>query len=118
MTESEAFDYLYDRAAAHGLTVDELLSITPESVADCPIQSAEFWEDKDISHIYPQSTHPHLANDVTNMMPEDPDLNRPRGAKVMTQKEIDVATADNEADASEIDNDFSDVFDVFDFVFV
>jgi hypothetical protein len=109
MTESEAFDYLYDRASAHGLTVDELLSVTPDSVADCNIQSAEFWEGKDISHIYPQSTHPHLADDVTNVIPEDPSPNRSRGAEVMTQEEIDVATADNELDA--------DIIDMFDFVY-
>ena len=103
MTEDQAFDYLYDRAAAHGLTVPELLSVTPTSVSDCYLESAEFWEGKDISHICPQSTHPHLANEVTNVMPEDPSTNRARGAQVMTESEIEIAHADNTVDAEAID---------------
>ena len=118
MTEDQAFDYLYDRAAAHGLTVQELLSVTPSCVSDCHLEAAEFWEGKDISHINPQSTHPHLANDIANVMPEDPSTNRARGAQVMTQSEIEAANADNQADAADIDNDAFDLIDDMIFGFV
>ena len=113
MTQDQAFDYLYDRAIVHGLTVDELLSVTPDSVADCYVESAQFWEAKDISHIYPQSTHPELASDITNVMPEDSSDNRARGAQVMTEAEIRAAHADNQADADLIDEDLLDIFDMF-----
>ena len=113
MTEAEALDYLDSRASRHDLTVNELLSATPESVSDCPIEAAEFWEYYDISHKYPQSTHPHLADDPTNIVPEDPSLNRARGAEVMTDAEIAAAEADAEVFASTIDGDCSaDYFDI------
>ena len=105
MTESEAFDYLYERAARHDITVDELLEFTPPSVADDYTEAAEFWEQRDISHIHPQSTHPHLADDPSNMMPEDPSDNRSRGAEVMTKAEIEAAELDNEVLAESIDGD-------------
>ena len=118
MTEDQAFDYLYDRAAMHGLTVQELLTVTPTSVSDCYMQSAEFWEGKDISHIYPRSTHPHLASEVTNVMPEDASPNRARGAEVMTEAEIEIAHADNTADANAIDNEFIAQLDDVLFTFI
>ena len=120
MTEDQAFDYLYDRAALHGLTVPELLSVTPTSVSDCYMESAEFWDGKDISHICPQSTHPHLASEVTNVMPEDPSPNRARGAQVMTEAEIEIAHADNTADAEiiNVDGDFMGPVDDMLFAFI
>lgn len=105
MTEDQAFDYLYDRAARHDMTVTELLSATPDSVSDCYIESAEFWEHYDISHKYPQSTHPELASDPSNIVPEDPSLNRARGAEVMTSEEIAAAEAAAEVTAARIDSD-------------
>ena len=108
MTESEAFDYLVTRASQHGVGVTDLLEVTPDSVADSYVESAEFWQGKDVSHIYPQSEYPWLADDPKNIMPEDPGTNRARGAEVMTDAEIEAAIADNEADAAEIDADFAD----------
>ncbi len=119
MTESEAFDYLYDRAAAHGITVDELLSLCPSCVSDCYIESANYVETKHISHILPQSTHPELASDITNMVLEDPEPNMSRGAKPMTETEILTAKLDGEIDAEVFNdnNEYDDIFDVFDFAF-
>lgn len=105
MTEDQAFDYLYDRAARHDMTVTELLSSTPDSVSDCYMESAEFWAQYDISHKYPQSTHPELASDPNNIVPEDPSLNRARGAEVMTSEEIAAADAAAEVTAARIDSD-------------
>lgn len=104
MTEDQAFDYLYDRAIAHDMTVGELLSRTPESVSDCYIESADFWQSKDISHIYPQSTHPELADVPGNIVPEDPSVNRSRGAEVMTDQEVATAVSKADADAELIDS--------------
>jgi len=103
MTEDQAFDYLYDRAARHDMTVTELLSSTPDSVADCFIESATFWEDFDMSHIYPKSLYPMLASDPTNILPECKTINRPRGAEIMTDGEILTANADAESAARIID---------------
>lgn len=118
MTEDQAYDYLYDRASRHDLTVNELLSRTPDSVSDCLIESAEFWDSYDISHIYPQSTHPHLASVPTNILPEDPSLNRARGAEVMTDAEISAAEVDAEVFASTIDDGCTaDIIDIPMFAF-
>ena len=43
---------------------------------------------KDVSHIHPVSTHPEMANDPDNIVWEDSDVNRARGAQVMTETEI------------------------------
>lgn len=103
MTETQAQDYLADRAYDQGITVDDLLDMTPSSVSDCPIESATFWQQRDYSHIIPVSTHPHLADDPNNAMPEDPSVNRARGAEVMTAEEQMTACIDNEILAMEID---------------
>ena len=103
MTEDQSFDYLYERAIRHDMTVGDLLSRTPDSVSDCYIESAEFWREYDISHIHAQSTHPELADVPTNVVPEDPSLNRSRGAESMTDAEVADAWNQAEARAEVID---------------
>ena len=103
MTETEALDYLETRAMRHGMTVHDLMEMTPASVADCPREACVFWEGKDISHIQPKSVYPEIAHDPWNMMPEDPDVNRARGAETMTSSEINDAHWDNWFDALLID---------------
>ena len=120
MTDDQAFDYLYERAIRHDMTVGELLSRTPGSVSDCYIESAEFWKDLDISHVHAQSTHPELANVSTNVVPEDPSLNRSRGAQSMTDVEVADAWEQAEARAEVIDATYThdgtggnDMFDIW-----
>ena len=103
MTNVEAYDYLESRAMRHGITYSDLMDITPVTVSDCPQEAAAFWETKHVSHIYPQSTHPHLADDPSNMMPEDPTPNLQRGDEVMTDGEVLTTWIDNQVDASVID---------------
>ena len=91
MTETEALDYLSMRANAHGITTAELVSLIPDSCSDCMIESATLVKDLHISHIYPQSTHPHLASDVSNMFLESPEANMSRGAEVALLPEIEAA---------------------------
>ena len=106
MTDLQAELYLHQRADRHGISVDDLLSITPENVADSPQEAVTFWEQRDISHIYPQSDYPWMSDDVSNMMPEDPSVNRSRGAEVMTDMEVLVAEQDNQMLADTIDTEF------------
>ncbi len=54
MTEEQAFDYLYERAGRHGISVVDLLSFTPDQVSDCYIESVEFWDQRDLSPLRPQ----------------------------------------------------------------
>ena len=100
---AEATSYLISRAYNHGITLDDLLAMTPSSIADDMQKCVIFWEQRDISHDLPQSTHPELANDPTNMMPEDPSTNRSRGAEEMTTLEELMAQLDNEILATMID---------------
>lgn len=103
MTTLEAEVYLTDRADNHGLSYEELIDITPDSVADSPVESAMFWEEKHMSHIYPKSLYPSMSNDPTNIIPEDGEPNMARGAQIMTNSEITAAQLDSEYDAMLID---------------
>lgn len=103
MTDYQAEDYLETRASNEGITYDDLMSMTPASVSDDPVEAATFWQTRDYSHIMPVSTHPHLADDPTNAMPEDASTNRSRGAEPMTELEQLIASIDNEIVAADID---------------
>ncbi len=103
MTTLEAEVYLADRADNHGLSYEELMDITPDSVADSPVESAMFWEEKHMSHIYPKSLYPSMSDDPTNIIPEDGEPNMARGAQIMTDSEITAAQLDSEYDAMLID---------------
>ena len=102
-TMTEAVVELKLRASRYGGNLEDILNLTPEHLWDSPDELMEFWDQKDLSHIYPQSTHPELANDWDNIVAEDSDINRARGAKVMTPGEIEAAKLDAEIDAEMID---------------
>ncbi len=103
MTEIEATTYLIERGDRHGLSLQEIKSMIPSSIRNDVVKCAEFAEQRDLSHDLPQSTHPELANDPSNIMFEDPSANRSRGAVEMTDYEELVATVDNEQLAAQID---------------
>ena len=103
MTEVEATTYLIERGDRHGLSLQDVREMIPLSIRDDVVKSAVFVEQRDFSHDLPQSTHPELANDPTNIMLEDPSANRSRGAVEMTNLEELVATLDNEVLAAQID---------------
>lgn len=96
-------DTLTTRAAKYGGTLGDMLSRTPMCLWDNPDELLEFWADKDLSHIFPQSTHLHLADVWTNIVAEDASINRARGASVMTDGEVTNAVLDNQFDAEAID---------------
>ena len=103
MTEVEATTYLIERGDRYGLSLQEMKDMIPLSIRDDAVKCAVFTEQRDLSHDLPQSTHPELANDPSNIMFEDPSVNRSRGAVEMTHLEELVATLDNEVLAAQID---------------
>ena len=111
MTDYQAEAYLQQRAWNEGISVSDLLEMTPTSVSDHPVESATFWQQRDYSHKLPISLYPNQADDPDNAIPEDPSVNRARGNDVMTPGEEMQARFDNEVLAAEIDMEFTgDVF--------
>ena len=112
MTDYQAEAYLERRAYNEGITVDDLMDMTPSSVSDDPVESATFWQQRDYSHKMPVSQYPEMADDPDNGMPEDPSTNRARGNDVMSFSEETQAHLDNEILAMEIDIAYTgDVYD-------
>ena len=102
-TLEQATDYLSDRAASYGGELSDILNRTPTSMWDNPDELVAFWEGRDLSHIFPQSTHPELITDWSNIIAEDPTANAARGAEVMSPAEQLLAEMDNEAYAMTLD---------------
>ena len=98
-TLDQAVDILSERAQRYGGDISDILDITPQSMWDNPDELVEFWDGRDLSHIMPKSVYPEFANDWNNIVPEDPSVNRARGAEVMTDAELLTAEMDNEARA-------------------
>ena len=103
LTAEYVADELSSRAAYYGGTLGDMLARTPVCLWDSPNELLEFWADKDLSHIYPQSTHPELAEVWSNIVAEDPVVNRGRGAQVMSDMEVHIADMDAELDAQVLD---------------
>jgi len=98
-TWAETTNYLTDRGNHYGLSAQDLLNQTPDLIQDNPAAILTFWQDKDISHVLPTSTHPHLAGDTSNVFPEDPSINRARQDEPVSPLERLEAWADNQLDA-------------------
>jgi hypothetical protein len=95
----ETYDYLEARGAAYGITAEDLLAKTPSIIQHDPDAVMSFWQQKDISHIVPTSTHPELASDFNNWIPEDPGANQARNDQIMSWDEHSHAQLDNLVDA-------------------
>ena len=96
--------YLDERAARYGGTAADILDKTPTFLWDNPDEIMAFWDTHDLSHVFPQSTHPHMADDWNNIVAESSDVNRARGAEIMTHDEIVDAELDSTLTALEIDS--------------
>ena len=99
----ETVSWLDERAARYGGTAADILDKTPTYLWDNPEELRAFWDDHDLSHIFPQSVYPELANDWTNIIAEDSTVNRQRGAEVMSHSEIVDADLQSEMIALDID---------------
>ena len=103
LTADSVYAMLDDRASRYGGTVAQMLDITPPSLWDSPTELTAFWDQRDLSHVFPQSTHTWMANDWDNIIPESPSDNRARGADIMSNDELLSAQLDNEIIAMDID---------------
>lgn len=108
ITVEDVLNQLESRAYNHGMDVADLVEKIPLNVVDSPSEVNEWLSQKDVSHIYPQSTHPWIESDPDNVMWEDSSINRSRGAEVMTEAEVLTAELDNSFDADIIDSTFVD----------
>lgn len=107
-TAAEVADYLTNRAASYGGDLQDILDETPVSLWDSPTELMTFWENRDLSHIFPQSEYPELADVWSNIVPEDPSDNRARGAETMTSEDVVVADYNNQEFADIIDDEITD----------
>lgn len=98
-TWTELTTYLADRGSSYGLSAVDLINQTPGTIQDNPTAILDFWQQKDISHILPTSTHPELAGDASNVFPEDPGVNRARQDEIVSPLERLEAWVDNQIDA-------------------
>ena len=98
----QTISYLNQRAAAYDGTLDDILSITPPNL-DTDSELLQFWQGKHLSHIQPRCDAPHLANDWSNILPEDPDTNLERGGQPMDALDVTAVTVDSWLDASTIE---------------
>ena len=108
ITVEECIKVLDDRAAPYGGCAGDLLDLTPVQLWDSPTELMTYWKSKDLSHVYPQSWYPEMSDDWGNIIAEDSDVNRARGAQIMTPQEKSIALADNELDADIIDSNYDD----------
>ena len=95
--------WLDERAARYGGTAADILDKTPTYLWDNPDELRAFWDVHDLSHVFPQSMYPSMADDWTNIVPEHASVNRARGAEIMTPGEIMDAEINDEMVAIDID---------------
>jgi hypothetical protein len=107
-TAAEVADYLTGRAASYGGDLQDILDETPVSLWDSPTELMTFWENRDLSHIFPQSEFPELADVWSNIIPEDPSDNRARGDDIMSSEDVVVAEYNNEEYADILDDEIID----------
>lgn len=96
--------WLDERASQYGGTAADILDKTPTYLWDNPDELRAFWDVHDLSHVFPQSTHPWLSDDWRNIVPENPSTNRARGADVMTHDEMVDADVQSEMVALDIEH--------------
>ena len=101
--EAKAFDgmdptvyrALSQRGAAYGMSASDLHSQIPDAVRSRgPGYILSWIKGRDVSHIMPRSTHPHMAGNPENVVWERSYLNRARGVRPMTGSEVRRARAD------------------------
>ena len=105
---SDVVTYLGERSARYGGDVSDMLDRTPPELWDSPNEIMSYWDGRDLSHIYPQSMFPDMADDWDNIIAEPFEINRGRGANIMTAGEREYAAIINDVDADIIDATHAD----------
>lgn len=96
---SDTLNYLDQRASLYNGSAAEMLAITPSSLTS-EESILNFWDQRHLSHILPQSDYPELADNWSNIIPEDPTSNLARHDNVMSSDEFYDALTSNETLAS------------------
>jgi hypothetical protein len=99
-------EYVAERAYRHNLDPEDLYNqLIPVEikVRNSSLLVEEFLRSREISHIYPQDTYPHLANDIDNVFLELESLNATRGAEIVTPLELEAAHLRNIESAHSLD---------------
>lgn len=113
---TEAQHYIDQRFARHGIDGEEAFNnpiIFPEELKNLPEDDLiSLLEKKHISHIYPKSEYPELADKLENIVLEDATPNIERGANKMTSWEYDNARLDLKTDIIDGDIDEDGILDL------
>lgn len=109
--------YINDRYGTYDINGEEAFESWPEEMQELPPEQIKdiLSSGKDISHKLPKSQFPEQADDLDNTILEDSDINRDRGAKVMSDEEISAAEDDLINEIEELSEatsevDFLDIF--------
>jgi len=103
----DTLNYLDQRAAIYGGDASSMLQLTP-SFLDSDSEVLAFWHQHELSHIQSQDERPDLADDWSNITPEDPSPNHSRGANAMTPWDLAHARLNAIVDAVIIDTTHHD----------
>ncbi|WP_017326572.1 hypothetical protein [Synechococcus sp. PCC 7336] len=89
----------YSRMRSHGINPEQAFDASPEALRRLNAEAiADWFKQKDWSHIKSQKEHPDLADDLKNAIWEDSSPNKSRGASEMTGQEKLIAHLDNRLD--------------------
>ncbi len=108
LTYTDVYSYIEGRCSRYGLTLEDGLSMTHPEVLDnaSPKDLYNHWQQKQISHIFSQESHPWLKGDVSNCFLEDASPNASRQDNPATDTEVADAWDDQISDW--IDQDYND----------
>lgn len=92
--------YLNERYSRYGISGEEGFNhhLNDDAKNLSSDELIELLQQKDISHIHPQSSHPEWSEDINNTYLEDSSINRSRGARESTEEEIEAALEDQNYD--------------------
>lgn len=101
--------YLNERYGRYGISGEDGYNnhLSDEAKELSSDELIELMEQKDISHIVPQSKDPSQAGDIENTYLEDSSVNRSRGAQESTEEEIEAALEDQNYDVATIQREDS-----------
>ena len=104
---SKTQEYLNSRFDDYGISGEDAYEtlVSDEAKELSSEELIDFLEQKDVSHIIPQSEAPHLADNIDNIYLEDSSINRARGAEVSSDEEISIAWEDQIQDTNNLQAD-------------
>lgn len=100
----QAQEYFNSRFNDYGISGEDAYNtlVSEEAKELSSEELIDFLQQKDISHIVPQSEAPHLADNIDNIYLEDSSINRSRGAELSSDEEISIAWEDQINDTNSL----------------